>query len=133
MLVLVCSGCATSLKFTIRSSADINNGAPVYFVVRKVDGQTFLAESYAAVAEKVFQQPVDSSILERKPVFPGQEIVVRIDQISSGQLGLYFLFSEPGGNWRYPLQLPLPQEVVIQLGKNPISQKSEINTIKVQR
>ena len=115
------TGCASSIKFTVRSSEATNNGTPVYFVVRKVDGHTFLAEPYNAVAEKVFQQPVDPSILERKPVFPGQEVVVRLEQVQEGQLGLYFLFSTPEGNWRYPLQQPVPEEIIIELGKNQIS------------
>ena len=115
------TGCASTVKFTVRSSEATNNGTPVYFVIRKVDGHTFLAEPYNAVAEKVFQQPVDPSILERKPVFPGQEVVVRLDQVQEGQLGLYFLFSTPEGNWRYPLQQPVPEEIIIELGKNQIS------------
>ena len=114
------SGCAASVRVTVTSSDDTNSGTPVYFVIRNVDGQTFLAEQYDTVAQKVFQHPPDESVLERKIVFPGQQAIVRVKEIEDGQLGLYFLFSNPGGNWRYPLQLPLPEEVIIDLGKNQI-------------
>ena len=114
------SGCASTLKFSITSDEQTNKSTPVYLVVRSVDGQTFLAEHYNAVAEKVFQSTRDESILERKIIFPGQTEVIQIEPPESGNLGVYVLFSEPGENWRIPLQAPFPEEIVISLGKNQI-------------
>jgi len=114
------SGCATTLRFSVTAEEDTNKNAPVYLVVRSVDGQAFLAEHYNAVAEKVFQGVPDKSILERKIIFPGQTETIQIETPAEGNLGVYILFSEPGENWRIPLQAPFPEEVLISLGKNQI-------------
>lgn len=114
------SGCASTLRFSVTAEADTNKNTPVYLVVRSVDGQAFLAEHYNAVAEKVFQGIPDKSILERKIIFPGQTETIQIDIPAEGNLGVYILFSEPGENWRIPLQAPFPEEVLISLGKNQI-------------
>jgi hypothetical protein len=113
-------GCASTIRFSISADEQTNKTTPVYVVVRSVDGQTFLAEHYNAVAEKVFQNTPDETILERKIIFPNQTEVIQIEQPESGNLGIYVLFSEPGENWRIPLQAPFPQEVLISLGKNQI-------------
>ena len=127
MVTVMSSGCASSLRFSVTAESGTNKNAPVYLVVRSVDGQTFLAEHYNAVAEKVFQGTPDKSILERKIIFPGQTETIRIDTPSEGSLGVYVLFSEPGENWRIPLQAHFPEEVVISLGKN------QIRRVKIRR
>ena len=114
------SGCAPTLRFSVTAEPDTNKNAPVYLVVRSVDGQAFLAEHYNAVAEKVFQNVPDKSILQRRIIFPGQTETIQIDIPAEGNLGVYVLFSEPGENWRIPLQAPFPEEVIISLGKNQI-------------
>ena len=114
------SGCASTIRFSITADDQTNKTTPVYVVVRSVDGQTFLAEHYNAVAEKVFQNEPDETILERTIIFPNQTEVIQIEQPETGNLGVYVLFSEPGENWRIPLQAPFPQEVLISLGKNQI-------------
>ena len=116
----VVAGCASNIRFSITADDQTNKATPVYVVVRSVDGQTFLAEHYNAVAEKVFQNKPDETILERTIIFPNQTEVIQIEHPESGNLGVYVLFSEPGENWRIPLQSPFPQEVLISLGKNQI-------------
>lgn len=113
-------GCTSTLRFSISASDDTNKGTPVYLVVRKVDGQTFLAEHYGAVAQKVFQNTPDKSILQRQIIFPGQTEVLKIEKPEDGNLGVYVLFSQPGENWRIPLQAPFPDEVIISLGIHQI-------------
>jgi hypothetical protein len=117
---MLSSGCASTLRFSVTAETNTNKNAPVYLVVRSVDGQAFLAEHYNAVAEKVFQGVPDKSILERKIIFPGQSETIQIDTPAEGNIGVYILFSEPGENWRIPLQAPFPEEVLISLGKNQI-------------
>ena len=114
------TGCASTLKFKVTADAETNKSTPVYLVVRSVDGQTFLAEHYNAVAEKVFQNKPDKTILERKIIFPGQTEVIQIEPPENGNIGVYVLFSDPGENWRIPLQSPFPEEILISLGKNQI-------------
>jgi hypothetical protein len=108
----------TTLVFT--SKKETNGGRPFYSVVRSVDQATHLTDTYEAIAAKIFARPADSSVLLAKVIYPGIETEMTVDCPGALQLGVYFLFTEPGERWKMLKVQPLPSSVEIDLGTNDI-------------
>jgi hypothetical protein len=98
----------------------MNDGKPLYIVVRSVAGNSFLSEDYDAVAQKVFSFPRDETILYRESVFPGNASEFTITRPDDSDIAIYAFFTKPGDNWRVSLRRPLPTDVLIDLGSNNI-------------
>jgi hypothetical protein len=95
---------ATTAPFRLEIDADkdTNQGGPLYVVVRHVDGAGFLAEDYDAIADGLFGEPRDPAVLRKVIVRPGQVTTLVVERpLAEGEiLGVYFLFSAPGDDWR---------------------------------
>ena len=75
---LLASGCGPShLTLNVRSPAGINQGRPLYMVVRAVDSKKYLSETYSDVAAKVVAP--DDSVIETAVVYPGAEVPRSVD------------------------------------------------------
>lgn len=124
MLVLsvwLCVGCASGTRIYVRSSERSNDGNTLYAMVRSVDAKTIGSnEIYHDVAAKLFADPVDASVIESRPIFPGNPVTFNVSEGDAKNLVLYFLFTQPGQNWRLPLRSPLPSEVYVDLGDSEI-------------
>ncbi len=88
------------LPIVVRASADSNDGRPVYVVVRIVDEQGFIEDSYAKVAALVVEP--DESVLATLLVFPGTVAYRELElEAAPEMLGVYGLFSVvEDGNWK---------------------------------
>jgi hypothetical protein len=116
-----CSACASGTHIYIRSNETSNNGNTLYALVRSVDAKTIrAAERYQDVSSKLFADPADASVLDSRPIFPGNPITFDVSDGAAKELVVYFLFTNPGANWRLPLHAPLPSEVYVDLGDNEI-------------
>lgn len=106
----------------ITAGPDTNHGGPLYVVVRKLDQAGFLADDYDAIADRLFSEPRDPSILRKVVVRPGQAITVDADrELADGEiLGVYFLFSVPGDSWRLAVADRAIQRIKIVLGASGI-------------
>jgi hypothetical protein len=124
MLVLsiwICASCASGTRIYVRSSERSNDGNTLYALVRSVDAKTIRSnEIYHDVASKLFADPVDPSVLDNRPIFPGNPVTFNVSEGDAKNLVVYFLFTNPGQNWRLPLRSPLPSEVYVDLGDNEI-------------
>ena len=88
------------LPIVVRASVDSNDGRPVYIVVRIVDEQGFIEDSYAKVAALVVEP--DESVLATMLVFPGT-VAYRVLELEAApeMIGVYGLFSVvEDGNWK---------------------------------
>jgi hypothetical protein len=103
---------------TVRSPADMNEGRPIRMLVRAVDEQEYVNESYQAVSDKVVIR--DDSVLHQAVVYPNVPLAAKIKWPSSKGIGVYFFFTEPGPRWRGKLEMPLPHATTIVLGRNNI-------------
>jgi predicted component of type VI protein secretion system len=123
-----CGGAAAQVRkpapvhLEITAGKDTNHGGPLYVVVRKLDQAGFLADDYDAIADRLFAEPRDLSILRKVIVRPGQAITVDADRdLADGEiLGIYFLFSVPGDSWRLAITDRAIQRIQIQLGASGI-------------
>jgi hypothetical protein len=119
LLLLVSTGCHhDTLYMTVRSPSDLNAGRPLRMLVRAVDPQQYLDESYQAVADKVVVK--DDTVLHSAVVYPSVPLTVAIKRPSSKGIGVYFFFTSPGPRWKTMLETPLPHSADIVLGQNNI-------------
>jgi predicted component of type VI protein secretion system len=106
------------LHLEITAGKDTNHGGPLYVVVRKLEQAGFLADDYDAIADKLFVEPRDPSVLRKAIVRPGNVVTVEADRaLADGEiLGIYFLFSAPGDAWRLAVLDKKIRRVNIVLG-----------------
>ena len=119
--VWLCASCVSGTRIYVRSSERSNDGNTLYALVRNVDAKTIRSnEIYHDVASKLFADPADASVIESRPIFPGNPVTFNVSEGDAKNLVVYFLFTNPGQNWRLPLRSPLPSEVYVDLGDNEI-------------
>jgi len=110
------------LQVAITAGKDTNRGSPLYVVVRKLEQAGFLADDYDAIADKLFVEPRDPSILRKAIVRPGSITTVEADrELAEGEiLGIYFMLSIPGDAWRLAVLDKKVRRVNIVLGAHGI-------------
>jgi hypothetical protein len=115
------TGCATSTRVYVKSTAATNDGNTFYMMVRSVDGKTTTVnEQYQDVAAKLFADPPDPTVVVGQPIFPGNPVNLTLNESDAKQVIVYFFYTKPLTNWRVPLPRPLPAEVYVELGPNQI-------------
>lgn len=113
-VALLASGCtSTHLTVHVRSPAGTNQGRPLHMVVRTVDAQKYLTETYADVATKVVAP--DDSVLQSTVVYPGTTMWVRVKLPEETSVAVSFLFTTPDGAWQSLLDVPVPTNVEFEL------------------
>jgi hypothetical protein len=118
MLFLGAAGCnRDTLYLKVSSPAEVNAGRPVRMLVRAVDQQEYVNETYQAVADKVVVK--DESVLASAVVYPRLPVSTAVKKPSKG-VSVYFFFTAPGPRWKTLLELPLPHTVDIRLAGNSI-------------
>ncbi len=103
-----------------------NQGQPFHLVVRTVDPQTFLTESYREVAAKVYALPPDPALLTAVPILPGIGEAVVVAQPKEGGVGVYCLFTEPGERWKILLNPPLHARYTISIRDSRILETEKV-------
>ena len=111
------------LHLEITAGKDTNHGGPLYVVVRKIDRAGFLAEDYDAIADGLFREPRDPAVVRKAIVRPGEVATLDADRdLADGEiLGVYFLFSVPGNDWRLAVGNPRVRRIAIVLGASGIT------------
>lgn len=120
--VLVLASCIPGyVRLSVTTAEDVNQRQPLYMLVRTLERKVYLGEAYADVAAKLVDQ--DASVLRKELLLPGRARTLYIKQ-PKGPLAIYFLFTEPGGNWRTIIDPPLPWQVKTELRGNLLSKLS---------
>lgn len=115
-LVLL-SACASSgpeppppLSLSITSQYTTNAGKLFYMVVRSVNEKQFIIDNYTDVAGKAFMDPPDAAQLGIYSIIPGDDSVIELKQPpQNGLVGVYFLFTQPGLQWKKLLSPPMAE------------------------
>jgi hypothetical protein len=84
-----------------------NGGKLFYAMVTSTNEQQFMIDGYSDIAAKAFAEPPDQNTLKVFLVQPGSEQEITFDQPAQGLVGLYFLFTDPGVEWKKLLNVPL--------------------------
>jgi hypothetical protein len=110
-------GCASNtveqappVRLTVTADYRANDGKLFYVLIAATHEQPFLLAGYQDIAAKVFAEPPDPNTLKVLLVEPGSEQEVDFNSPSQGQVGLYFLFTDPGAQWKKLLPTPLEDE-----------------------
>lgn len=106
----------------IRSSKNTNQGAPFYLVVKATDFPTFLSENYNEIAQLLDSPLKEEPCFEIYCVVPGKDQMFTIERPPEAcSLGFYFLFTEPGNNWKQIVEIIDGTPVIrVVLGGNEV-------------
>jgi hypothetical protein len=105
------------VAFILKADEQSNDDRSVYIVIRKINQKVFLAESYDDVANTIFAEPRDPSLLAARILMPGQEEKITLEIIKPDEvnIGVYGLFANPGKNWKLFLETPLESKYSIKV------------------
>ena len=110
------------VTFHIAPDASTNEERPVYIVFRKVNNKSFLTESYDHIADMVYADPQDESLLSWHVLMPGQKEKLQVVKPDKLSIGVYVLFTQPGERWKLLLEKPLEPEYSIKIKKNELDE-----------
>lgn len=120
-VAIVLTACASEplpplgVEFEVTADSQANNDRLFYFVARATNEKQFMLESYEDVASKAFSDPPDPGVLGVFSVVPGTTQNYTVNQPAQGTIALYFLFTDPGLQWKKLLGIPLEQKYNIEL------------------
>jgi hypothetical protein len=121
-LLVSCSSAPTApppIEFDISTDYQTNDGRLFYFVVRRVDNEKqFMQESYLNIANTAFSSQQGSATLGVFSITPGVVQEYSLDAPAQGNIALYFLFTQPGSQWKKLLAMPLEEGYNINLKAN---------------
>ena len=119
------------VEIVVRSTRETNDGRPLHAVVRAVDQETYVADSYAQVANLVTHK--DESVLATFVIFPGHEHRQTIEVGKKTPIAVYALFTRPGKQWKKLLGHPTATPVQIVLSRHNITRQSKAPTPPAKR
>lgn len=121
------SGCARkgpafqkTVTFNILPEEKINNSKSLHLVIRTVSKKSFIVEDYDEIADLIYAEPPDKSLLTYYVVMPGQEDEIKVEVPVETNMGIYGMFMEPGEKWKVLLQHPVGEEYDIIVEGNSI-------------
>jgi len=118
LLLSVLSGCAGNrMALKVQSGYDTNEQQPVALVVRAVNYNTFVTESYQDVVQNVYADPPDPTMLDARILLPGQEAEIVFEKPAKDLVGIYCLFSRPR-IWKEVIRRPFKNKYRVILRQN---------------
>ena len=132
LISLLLVGCGSKhvpppqIVFTIESEKGANEGQPFHCAIRSVNAKQFVTEGYDGVANMLFANPPDSTVLATLVILPGEEQKLKVNKPDQNDLGFYCFFTQPGDPWKVRLEQPLGEEYEVSLGKNKILQTEKV-------
>ncbi|MHC1724550.1 MAG: hypothetical protein AB9866_00755 [Syntrophobacteraceae bacterium] len=122
-----CFGCSSrrppppQMKLHVKSDKAINDGQLFYLVVRAATDKQFLTDSYQTVAGIVFADPPDKTIIGSHVIYPGLTQEFKMILPEENPLAFYFLFTNPGDQWKKLIDQPLDSAYDIKINKDGIT------------
>ncbi len=125
-LMFISSGCATNgpvIKFKVTSNLSVNEGQPVYLLIRTINGPEFVTDDYQAIANLFNASPFNNTVISTEFIIPGDTKKFIITKPDDKSLGVYCMFTKPDGQWKVLIQKPLEKKYVIVLENNELQLK----------
>lgn len=126
-LVVCMSGCGgpkniKTIDFNFQADEKSNGERPVHVMIREVSKKSFLTETYADVADMVYAEPREKSLLAVRVILPGgkERVTLDVNKPDDVNIGVYGMFSEPGKSWRLILETPLEKKYTIRIKGNAL-------------
>jgi len=119
LLAALC-GCAKNrMSIKIQSNYNTNDEQPVVIVIRSVNYNNFLTESYQDIAGMVYADPPNPTVIASHIILPGTKEKIEIEIPLKELVGVYCLFKEPD-IWKVILRRPFDKKYYIILEHNRI-------------
>jgi hypothetical protein len=87
-----------------------------------VNAKNFLTENYDNIADMVYADPPDESLLAWHILMPGQNEKVLVAKPDKLSIGVYVLFTQPGEKWKMLLEKPFKSEYKFNINKNVLEE-----------
>lgn len=113
------------VTFCIKPDKSANNAQPLYIVIRDVDKKSFLIEDYDEIADLVYTDSPDESLLTWHVVLPGKKEEITVKVPGKSDVGIYGMFTQPEENWKIMFERPLEAEYEIIIQDNSLKYKKE--------
>ena len=94
------------LGLNISVNIQANNGELFYVVAKTTNEKGFMLDSYENIANLAFSDNPEPERLSVFSVVPGTNQDYTIIQPAEGMIGLYFLLTKPGSQWKKLLTIP---------------------------
>ena len=107
------------LHLTFVSATDTNGGTALHVLVRKTTKIDYPRQDYDDVAKSLLLES-DPNTLEWVVVTPGNTREVTVMRPADAQVGVYFLFSDPGARWRHLVDDESVEYVQFEVGRDQI-------------
>lgn len=126
-VAVCCFGCSSrrppppQMKLQVKSDQAVNEGQLFYMVLKASTDKQFLTDSYQGVAGIVFADPPDKSVIGSLVIYPGLTQDFQVIQPEESPLAFYFLFTNPGDQWKKLIDQPLASAYNIRINKNDIT------------
>ena len=115
------------ITFSIMPDESSNNKRPLYVVIRKVNKKSFLIEDYDEIADLVYIDPPDESLLAWHVILPGKKEDIKVEIPGKTDVGIYAMFTQPEENWKIMLERPFWEEYEIIIQDNQIGYRKVKN------
>jgi hypothetical protein len=119
-------GCGTKvpvIKFKVKSNLSVNDGQPVYLLIRTINGPEFVTDDYQAIADLFNASPFNNTVISSEFIIPGDTKKFVVTKPDDKNLGIYCMFTKPDGQWKILIQKPLEKKYVIVLENNELKIK----------
>lgn len=104
-----------SITFEVTADYQTNNSRLFYVVVQNTNDKQFMLEGYQDITKKAFSDQQDPSMLGVFSIVPGKKQEYSISLPAQDTVALYFLFTQPGVQWKKLLSIPLKNKYNINL------------------
>lgn len=110
------------LHLALVSGADANGGTALHVLVRKTTKIDYPRQDYDDVAKSLLLES-DPDTLEWLVLTPGHTREVVVARPAGAQVGVYFLFSNPGARWRHLVADDSVEFVQLEVGRDQIREQ----------
>jgi hypothetical protein len=124
--VAISSGCGTKtpvIKFKVKSNSSVNEGQPVYLLIRTINGPEFVTDDYQTIVDLFNASPFNDTVISNEFIIPGDTKKFVVTKPDDKNLGVYCMFTKPDGQWKILIQKPLEKKYVIVLENNELKIK----------
>ncbi len=106
----------------IKAPEIANHNTPFYVLVKPTSFTEFLKDDYHKIVEEKLKD--DSGFLGIECIIPGDTKLIQVKTPEKEAVGVYFIFTTPGHDWKYFIDAEGPRKVKILVGDNEIQAAS---------
>lgn len=120
ILLTGCTQRAETTTFQIKTVSATNQRTPFYVLFKATDLTHFLTDDYKKIANQRMLSAEDPAYLDSVFFVPGETKTITLENPKNKAIGVYFIFTHPGEEWKYIAQEDAGKKIKILVGENEI-------------